>query len=157
MDYLPLLISCSTTGGAFSESLQYGEIFDTKERFGLWIQHSPFTITPAPKNILTQEWKDEDGEDVFIPSNIVHSAYDMELTFVYLRNDGQAVNNITAFIDTIKGKWLKIYDSYIQQGRQGIYMIECDSQPTFKRRNNYNLAIFTCKFKVNDPDTNITL
>lgn len=157
MAYLPLLIACSKTAGSFSPSLEYDKAFDTRERFGLWIQHSPFTVTPKPKNILTQDWKDQDGEDTFIPEKIYHEPYEMELSFVYLRDDGNVDNNIREFISTIKGKWLKMYESYTQQGRQGVYLMEVEDDPQFKRRDTNNLLILKCKFKVNDPDTNIKL
>lgn len=155
--YLPLLIQTSKSAGAFSSSLEYNPVFDTLERFGLYIKHSPFTLRPKPKNIISQTWKDQNGDDEYIPSVITHEPYEMELEFVYYRNDGMANVNIQTFIDTIEGKWLKIYDSYTQIGRQAIRMIECDEDPTFKRRGLNDFAQFKIKFKVNDPDTDVSL
>lgn len=156
MKYLPLLISVSKTGGAFSENLEYEAPFDTHAKYGLWIKHSPFTIRPKAKNIISQKWKDEDGDDVFLPNQVFHESYTLELEFIYLRNDTAANDNIRAFIEEIEGKWLKIYDVYTKIGRQAIYFTECDEDPTFKRRNSDYLN-FKMKFKVNDPDTNIVL
>lgn len=156
MDYQPLLIATSTTKGAFSADLEYNDPFDTKERFGLYIKHAPFSLRPKPKNIITQQWKDEDGDDVFIPDTIYHEPYEMELEFIYLRQDNMANVNINAFLDEIEGRWLQIYDSYTQMGRQAIYMVETTNDADFKRRN-YDHVSFSVKFKVNDPDTNITL
>lgn len=156
--YLPLLIQRATTaGGSFSESLVYEQPFDTKERFGLWIKHAPFTILPKPKNIVSQVWKDQDGEDVFIPETITHEAYDMKLEFVYMRNDGMALENIRNFINEIEGRWLKMYESYTRQGRQALYLSATEDEPTYRRRDTNNLVIFSATFRVNDPDTVVTL
>lgn len=156
MEYLPLLIATSTTKGAWSQNLTYNRAFDTKRDFGLYIKHSPFSIMPKPKNIITQTWKDEDGDDVFIPDQIFHEAYEMELEFIYLWEDHLANKRIHDFIETIEGRWLKMYETYTQQGRGGIYLIEADTDPTFKRRAN-DYVSFKAKFRVNQPDLNIKL
>ncbi len=156
MNYLPLLIAVSKTSGAYSDSLEYNEPFDTHAKYGLWIKHSPFTIRPKAKNIISQTWKDEDGDDVFIPDTIYHEPYSVNLEFIYLRTDNNANENIRGFIKEIEGKWLKIYDSYSQIGRQAVFMEECDEDPTFKRRT-WDYLYFKVKFKVNDPDTDIVL
>lgn len=155
--YLPLLISTSKTRGAFSPDLEYNMPFDTLARFGLYIKHIPFTIFPEPKNIIEQEWKDENGMDVYIPENIVYKSYAMEVEFVYYRNDGLANVQIAAFCNAIIGRWLKIYDTYTKIGRQQIYAKEFENDPTFVRRGNHDYASFKVIFSVNDPNTNIKL
>ncbi len=156
MLYLPLLIAVSKTAGAFSTDIEYNSPFDTKERFGLWVKHSPFTLRPKPKNIVSQTWQDEEGDDVFIPDKIVHEPYEIEIEFIYYGNNDMANVNINAFLKEIEGKWLQMYETYTRIGRQGVYMIECDDDPTFKRRGT-DYVSFSVKFKVNDPDTDITL
>ena len=155
--YLPLLIQTSKTTGAYSEDLLYNKPFNTLEKFGLYIKHSPFTLRPKPKNIITQTWKDSEGDDTYIPSKIYHEAYEVELEFIYFRFDGMANVNILAFINAIEGKWLILYDYYTKIGRKAVYMTECDEEPTFKRRGLNDYAHFKVKFKVNEPDTDILL
>ncbi|MCM1443675.1 MAG: hypothetical protein NC038_04050 [Paludibacter sp.] len=156
MVYKPLLISVSRTSGVFSPDLEYNSPFDTKERFGLWIKHNPFSLRPKPKNIISQTWQDEEGDDVYIPNKIYHEPYEVELEFIYYSEDDMANVNIIAFLKELEGRWLKIYDSYTGIGRQGVYMIECTEEPSFRRREN-DYVSFSVKFKVNDPDTDITL
>ncbi len=156
MKYLPLLIAVSKTSGAYSESLEYNEPFDTHAKYGLWIKHSPFTIRAKPKNIISQTWKDEDGDDIFIPDTIYHEPYTVELEFIYLEKDHNANENIRSFIQEIEGKWLKIYDGYTKIGRKAVVLSECEEDPTFKRRT-WDYVSFKVKFNVNDPDTNIVL
>lgn len=155
--YLPLLIQTSKTAGAFSDDLEYNQAFDTLAKFGLYIKHSPFTLRPKPKNIISQTWRDVDGDDEYIPSVITHEPYEMELEFIYYRFDGMADVNIRHFVSLIEGKWLRMYETYTGMGRQAIRLIECDDNPTFKRRGLHDYAQFKMIFKVNDPDTDIKL
>lgn len=154
--YLPLLISVGKDG-CYSSSMTYDRPFDTLLKYNLYIKHVPFTVMSKVKNIITQTWKDEDGDDVFIPENIVHEAYDLELEFVYWDPTDSANAMIRQFIDEIKGKWLKVYDSYTKMGRQGVYVISADDDPRFLRREGRDCLVFNVKFRVNDPNTNIVL
>ena len=93
--YKPLYIKIGQSG-AYSESIQYDRTIDTKDEFGLYVKSVPFIIQPQVKNIITQEWKDEDGEDTYIPSVVTHKAYDFTIKFIYLWNDRMAnvrINN----------------------------------------------------------------
>lgn len=152
MDYLPLLIKVGKTG-AYSTDMEYEEPFDTKEVYDLWIKHAPFTILPKTKSLISQSWKDEDGDDVFLSeSGAKCEAYDWKLDFVYLENDGLAHTRINDFVKRISGKWLRIHDSYSNTTRDGVYVLESDQEPRFKRRGNKDLVIFSVTFRVNNPD-----
>ncbi len=134
--------------------MQYGPAFDTHEKYGLWIKHAPYSVMPKIKNIVTQNWMDEDGEDVFLPDTIRHEAYDLELEFVYYENDNESNNNFRRFVNEIKGKWLKLYESYTGICRHGVYLVSVDEDPKFVRRGEHDTVVWTAKFRVNQPDTN---
>lgn len=154
--YQPLLISVGAAG-CFSSSMTYSVPFDTNAQYGLVIKHAPFSIAPKPKNIITQSWKDEDGDDVFLPGTITREAYDLELEFVYFQPDNDANSQIRKFVSDISGKWLKVYDTYTKIGRQAVYMVEADDDPQFRRREGRDCLVFKVKFRVNDPNTNVQL
>ena len=150
--YLPLYIKVGETG-AFSKSMKYEDPFCTKDSYGLWIKHAPYTIRPKTKGLITQTWKDEDGDDVFLSySGAKCEAYDWEVEFVYLENDGMANVRIADFVNRIRGKWLKIHDSYTQMTRTEVYVSDFDQEPQFLRRGNRDLVIFKVKFRVNNPN-----
>ena len=167
-DYKPFLIAVGDSG-CFSENMAYQMPFDTLAAYGLFIKHSPYKVFPQIKNIVTQDWPDENGEDVWLPrTGIVNKAYDYDAEFIYYADDGMATENIRKFCDMIKGKWLQIYDTYTGMGRRAVYVTEFDADPPFKRRKiqlteaNGQPAIrdyvyFNVKFRVNDPSTNIVL
>jgi hypothetical protein len=155
MDYLPLLIKASVDlGGAYSKSIAYQDPFDTKEAYGLWIKHTPFTILPKAKGLVTQTWNDEDGDDVFLStgSPAKCEAYDWKCDFIYLENDGMAHVRISEFVNRIRGRWLKIHDSYTNTTRDSVYVSEFDQEPKFKRRGNKDYVVFSITFRVNNPN-----
>lgn len=151
--YKPLYIKVGQSG-VFSEDMQYSDPIDTRDAFGLWVKSVPFILQPPMKNIVTQEWKDMDGDDTYIPNNPTIKSYEMVIELIYLWNDGMANVRINQFLDTIRGKWLKIYDSYTQTCRKGVYMTEIDNSPTFLRRKDRDYVYFKVKFKCNFPSNN---
>lgn len=158
-NYLPLLIKVGH-GGSYQPGDNYGNAFDTLKKYGLYIKHSPFGLAPKIKNIISQSWLDQDGDDVYIPRAVTYEAYELNLEFVYCKGGearAEANAKIAAFIQEISGKWLQIYDSYTHQGRQAVYLESFDDDPKFQRRGNNDVIVFTAKFKVNDPLTNIEL
>lgn len=152
MEYLPLYIKVGRSG-AYSKAMEYEDPFCTKDSYGLWIKHAPFTIRPKTKGLIVQTWKDEDGDDVFLSTTLAKSeAYDWEVEFVYLENDGMAHVRIADFVNRIRGRWLKIHDSYTKMTRTEVYVSEFDQEPQFQRRGDRDLVIFKVKFRVNNPN-----
>lgn len=156
--------------GAYSNSMQYGEVFGVNARFGIKIKHAPYSPMPKIKNVVTQSWKDEDGDDVWLPRTIestqggvttykpaiTHEAVDYIPKFVIfgdaaVMNSNQAIRDL---IKAIEGRWLKIYDEYTQMGYEGVYLVDTDDDPRFKRRS-YDYVEFELKFKVNGPNIDV--
>lgn len=167
--YQPFLIAVGERG-CYKESMAYQKPFDTFAKYGLYIKHAPYKIFPQIKNLVSQDWPDEHGEDVFLPTTgIVNKAYDYDVEFIYYSDDGMATERIREFCEEIKGKWLQIYDTYTKIGRTGVYVMEFDPDPTFVRRKiqlktmegkanvHRDYAYFKVKFRINNPNTNIVL
>ncbi len=166
-NYLPFLIAVGQAG-CYSDSMVYEKAFDTLADYGLFIKHSPYKAYPSIKNLISQDWPDENGEDVWLPvTGMVTKAYDYDVEFIYYADDGLATDNIRAFCDKIKWKWLQIYDTYSKMGRKAVYVAEFDPDPPFKRRRLKvedgeapkirDYVSFKVKFKINDPNTDIVL
>lgn len=148
--------------GAYSENMKLTDYFGVKERFKtILVKHAPYSPMAKIKNVVVQSWKDEDGDDVWLPRAtgstignyipaVVHEAVDYEVTFVIFSNKSKADSNakIRELVNTIEGRWLKIWDEYTHMGFTGAYLLDIDDDPTFKRRN-YDHIEFTLKFKVN--------
>lgn len=146
--------------GAYSKNMEYTEVFGMNARFGIKIKHAPYSPMAKIKNVVTQSWKDEDGDDVWLPRSIdkdgnyipavTHESVDYNPVFVIF-GDKEVVNSNSAIRDMlqlIEGRWLKIWDEYTQMGFEGVYLTDVDDDPKFKRRN-YDYVQFTLKFKIN--------
>jgi hypothetical protein len=146
--------------GAYSKNMEYTEVFGMNARFGIKIKHAPYSPMAKIKNVVTQSWKDENGDDVWLPRAIdkdgnyipavTHESVDYNPVFVIF-GDKEIVNSNSAIRDMlqlIEGRWLKIWDEYTQMGFEGVYLTDVDDDPKFKRRN-YDYVQFTLKFKIN--------
>lgn len=153
MDYLPLYIKVGTAG-AYSKSMEYEEPFDTRSAYGLWIKHIPYMIMPQIKEPITQTWNDEDGDDVYLPlGGVKCEAYDLDVDFVFMSDFGDANIVIPRFVSRIKGKWLRLYDSYTRTVRDGVFVKKIDDT-TFRSRKNKDIIKIRVKFRVNNPNFN---
>lgn len=146
--------------GAYSNSMEYSEVFGMNTRFGIKIQHAPYSPMAKIKNVVVQSWKDEDGDDVWLPRvssglgtyapAVTHEAVEYNAKFVIFGDKEKVDSNavIREMLKLIEGRWLKIWDEYTQMGFEGVYLIDVDDDPKFKRRN-YDHVEFTLKFKIN--------
>jgi len=147
--------------GAYKRDMQYSEVFGMNQRFGIKIKHAPYSPMAKIKNVVVQSWKDEDGDDVWLPRRtageggtyvpaVTHEAVEYRPKFVIF-GDSQKVNSndvIRRMINAIEGRWLKIWDEYTQMGFEGVYLVDVDDDPSFKRRS-YDFVEFTLTFKIN--------
>ena len=151
--------------GAYSANMTYDMVYGLNRDFGIKIKHAPFSVMPKIKNVVVQSWKDEDGDEVWLPRRsgsslgsyvpaITHEAVEYNPTFVIFNTadrygEYQFANDaIRELLSKIEGRWLKIWDEYTQVGYDGVYLTDVDDDPKFKRRN-YDHVEFQLKFRVN--------
>lgn len=135
---------------------------DTAKEWGLIAKTNPFPALPAVKSPYSIDYKDENGTDEYC-DNLWYESFDYELEFyiktvpyngltpVYLLN-----TQIRAFFDKIRDGEFKIYDSYTGLGWQSV-RYDSFSEDSIKITDDYARAIFSVKFKVNDPTTAMVL
>lgn len=147
--------------GAYKRDMQYSEVFGMNQRFGIKIKHAPYSPFAKIKNVVVQSWKDEDGDDVWLPRRtageggtyepaVTHEAVEYKPKFIIF-GDSEKVNSnavIRKMLKLIEGRWLKIWDEYTQMGFEGVYLVDVDDDPSFKRRS-YDFVEFTLTFKIN--------
>lgn len=153
-----------------------GTIVDTQAQFGVVCQECPFQYLPEIKELPKRDWNDEDGDDVYMPTDgLKFKAYDMEVKFLYVgtgyvkqdetvvSKEAEMKEKISGFINFIYGKnaggspLLKIYDEYTLTGRKGVHCISIDNELiAYDDRNNNVIGSFKAKFRVTDPATRMT-
>lgn len=162
IDYKPFYIQTDADAKAI----------DTRE-WGLVAKTNPFPVLPTPKDPYSNDWADEDGEDEYIGmtdkngdyhSGMRYESIEFDVSF-YVKAFGSdaektLISQIESFFDKISRREFRIYDSYTGVGRQRVRYAGFDEE-SYKRNliqnNGWARAIFTIKFKVNDPITRIVL
>lgn len=159
--------------GAYRSQQQYDKknLIALNRDFHIKIQHAPYSPMSKIKNVVVQSWKDEDGDDVWLPRvtdsetgkyipAVTHEAVDYTPRFVFYvtGEDGEfqwdANQVINELVKRIEGRWLKVWDEYTQIGYDGVYLVDVDDDPKFKRRGNYVHVEFELKFKINGVKIN---
>lgn len=133
--------------------------------WGLVPKVNPYPILPTPKEPYKNDWLDEDGDDEY--TDIVHyKPIEMSVDFyikAYDTGEAQAQELIRKQIDDffgyIRDGEFMIYDSYTGLGRRKVRYAGYD-EGSYKRRrhgDNWASAVFSLRFKINDPITRIVL
>lgn len=165
--YKKFLILQQTFDGSNYTSV--GSIVDTQAKFRIACQEFPFKDLPEIKELPKRDWNDEDGEDVYIPTDgYKFEAYDVDVTFIYVGTEATMKSDIRKFIDFLHGRkdsngnsrtggvMLAIYDEYTQIGRRGVLVSKVDN--TLYWNVDYDpdaIATFKVKFRVTDPVTRL--
>ena len=150
---------------------------DSFSEWGIVCCSVPFKAGRKTKQLASRNWHDADGEDTYIPSQLMLEAYDAEFEMAYhgeeLSSNGFNLSKCFQAMESF-GKWLSgdgdegaslsIYSPYSTIGRQGCYLLEIGSEEpcvmlkqTEGNLYNENIVTFKVKFRVTDPATNITL
>jgi hypothetical protein len=162
-EYKKFLIQQQTFDG--STYTNVGDVVDTQAIYNVVCQDCPFKHLPEIKELAKRDWNDEDGEDVYIPSDgLKFKAYDMEVKFLYVGTKGDMSQDIKGFIDFLYGKntngspLMAIYDDYTQIGRRGVYVKSVSNDLlSYSDISSDVIAQFKVSFRVTDPVTPITL
>lgn len=144
-DYKPFYIQTSADAKAWGT-----------EVYGLIAKSNPYPILPTPKSPYNNDWKDENGDDEYVEQQFFE-AQELEVQFYCKVVNGSSSEKvlreqIRSFFEKIKQGEFLIYDSYTGIGRQRVHYSGYE-EDSFVAQDGFARAIFTVKFKVNDPVT----
>ncbi|MGJ7024910.1 hypothetical protein [Petrimonas sulfuriphila] len=111
------------------------------------------------KDIVTDDWVDENGEDSFEPAILPLKAYDLEIQIGYSGTIGTAETKVSDFIKYLlghdgNGVKLKIYNSHTNIGRKGVRFVSYN--PEQSQSITDDLRVFTVTFRVTDPISTVS-
>ena len=137
---------------------------DTSKQWGIYVKDSPYIPIPKKqKNIASQSWLDENGDDEFIPTEAYYEPVEATIQFLYRGTIAQANTAIKSFYNYITNCWFSFYDEYHKIGRQNVRLLEFPDEFKFTYESGnasddeIGLAEFTVTFKINDCVTDIVL
>lgn len=141
-------------------------VVDTLDNWGIVCKNFPFKLYGEAKELPSHDWKDEDGDDEYIPDVLPIAAYEMEVEFAYKGDMFTANSNIKGFLDYLTGREgdgaeFMCYDTFTRIGRQKMRFVSVSEDIFHRDQNNSeygcDVIVFSVTFKVNDPVTEITL
>lgn len=137
-------------------------VVDTLDNWGIVCKDFPFKMYGEAKELPSNDWKDEDGDDEYIPSELKIASYELEVEFVYKGDMNTANTNIKAFLDYLTGRGgtgaeFMVYDTFTKIGRQHVRFVSVDDDIFWRQEDGGDVVVFVVTFKVNDPVTDITL
>ena len=146
----------------FKKMKDNASVVDTFDSWGIVCKDFPFKLYGEAKELPSQDWKDEDGTDEYIPSELKIASYEMDVEFVYKGEINAANRKIREFLDYLTGKSdagaeLAVYDTFTKIGRQRVRFVSVDDDIFYRQSEYGDVVVFSVTFKVNDPVTDITL
>ena len=130
---------------------------DLQSAWGIVTVKFPYIIGAKVKNIVEENYFDENGAYVFFPATPYYEPLDFTVRFAYKGTKDSANANIAAFIAYISGAEIAIYNEYIGIGRQKCWVTDSSQADKFYRDNKKDVLEFDIKFRCNDPMTNVIL
>lgn len=145
--------------------------YETVETFGVWAMEVPFRIAGEVKDLSVNDWKDESGDEEYLPAELPMKAYDMTIKFGYKGAKGTGRQHLAAFFNYLRGKsWilngvthngdgteLMMYYELSGIGRQGMRLKSISDNAEYVVDDDMEAVMPEVTFKVNDPDTDVTL
>lgn len=137
-------------------------VVDTLDNWGIVCKEFPFKLYGEAKELPSHDWKDEDGDDEYIPSKLPIASYEVEVEFAYKGVMDSANASIKGFLDYLTGRdgsgvELAVYDTYTKIGRQHVRFVSVSDDVFYRQEEGGDVVVFSVTFKVNDPVTDITL
>lgn len=160
--FVQQLVYNASIGSTGSYTL--GSFVDTFASFGIACKECPFVLFPESKDVLTEDWPDSHGADVYIPNHAKLKDYDFEATFIASGSDNTIQANIKSFAQFLYGlntngsSRLAILDEHSGIGRKDVRVESLGNDLWWNEDcDDEKIAIFKVKFHVYDPVTEVTL
>lgn len=138
-----------------------GDVVSTLAEWNIACRDCPFKDDGDSKEVYSNNWKDEHGEDAYIPSVVYSEAYDLEVGLVYKGELGSAYPALKSFRDYLRGidgdgAELEVYNPHTGIGRGKCYLKSFPTKDFFQSNIDEGLE-FSVVFRVTDPVTDVVL
>ena len=147
------------------EEYTMGATVDTYTQWGIVCAKSPFRRYGDPKDVVSRNWLDENGEDVYIPFNVMLKKFDLEISFLCNGTANTVRSNVKDFLSYLMGRAstvnrvgarLAIYDTYNAIGWKDVRMKSYSSDGLVMDNSDTEVVLeFKVIFEVYDPYTEV--
>lgn len=139
------------------------DIMETGSDFGFYGMEIPFMMQAEAKEPSKNDWKDEDGDDEYIPQDGLRmQAFEIEIKLGYKGAKDTANAKLAALLKYLTGKdgcgaRMKIYSTYTKIGYNDVRFVSINDDAELVRDNDGDILIVAITLKVNDPVTKVVL
>lgn len=147
-------------------------IYESVGTWGVWCKSIPFKLFDKVKEPAKRSWNDEHGDDEYISADgLFLESYEMEVEFgckllgSHIGSEQTAeVSNVRVsvanFLSYLRSSgMMKLYSSHTRIGRQNVRLVSVGDAAHWESKDidGFEFLVFSVKFKVNDPITDIVL
>lgn len=126
------------------------------DEWGIMPTSASMQVASEVKELPSNDWKDENGDDEYIPDEVVFKAYQQEISFAYKGEDPSG--DIRRFIEYLAyGGAFSMYDERTKTGRQKVRFVKYDTDAEYIPEDGTSTVLFAITLKVNDPITEVEL
>lgn len=140
--------------------------------WGVWCKSIPFKLFDKVKEPAKRSWNDEHGDDEYISADgLFLESYEMEVEFGCKllgshvgSEQTEPVSNVRVsvanFLSYLRSSgMMKLYSSHTRIGRQNVRLVSVGDAAHWESKDidGFEFLVFSVKFKVNDPITDIVL
>lgn len=141
-----------------------GETYDTYKKWNIVCADSPNMPFGGPKDVVSRNWLDEDGEDVYLPKSAYLNKTEVEYTFLCTGTRGSVRQNIKSFLEFLLGRnagavgcRLAIVDSFNSIGWKDMRVKSYSSDAYLDVYADDTVVKFKVSFDVFDPATELEI
>lgn len=139
------------------------EVKELGADFGFYGMEIPFTVAADAKEPSRNDWKDEDGDEEYLPEDGLRlQAFETELKLGYKGAKGSANAKIEALLEYLTGRdgtgaRFKLYSTYTKKGYSDVRFAGLSDDAELVRDEDGDILVVTVTLKVNDPVTRVVL
>lgn len=101
------------------------------------------------KELPSNEWKDTEGEDVYVPKDGLHfGGADFEVKMCYKGEEGTWSDKEIELVSLLKGSFLGVYCSYANEGWGACYLQEISDVDVYSDENVGDVVEYKLKFHI---------
>jgi hypothetical protein len=144
-------------------------VYESVATWDVWCKEVPFRLYGKVKDPAKRSWYDEHGDDEYIPSDgLFLEAYTMKVQFgckrvgddseSEIKNDDYVRQHVREFLEYLRTSgMMKMYCTHTGIGRQQVRLESVGDSATWVNEDGQAFLVFEVEFKVNDPNTDVTL
>ena len=131
--------------------------------FGFYGMEIPFIVATEAKEPSKNDWKDEDGDDEYVPpGGMKLKAFEIELKLGYKGAKDTANAKIESLLEYLTGRdgggaSFKLYSTWTKKGYGGVRFVSLSDDAELVRDAGGDILVVKLTLKVNSPGEKVVL